>query len=137
MKKTVLMLASTLALGIALGVIGTKALNAQPPGIKRTMLLKTELAGIEGKEAFMGTAELAPGVAAGKHYHHGHELGYVLEGSGILEVEGKPPIHFKAGDTYHIEASKAHDARNTGTTPAKVLAIWIVEKGKPLAVPVQ
>lgn len=137
MKRTALMLASTLALGIALGVIGTRALNAQQTGIKRTMLLKTELAGIEGKEVFMGTAELGPGVAAGKHYHHGQELGYVLEGSGILEVEGKPPIQFKAGDTYHIEAMTAHDARNTGTIPAKVLAIWIVEKGKPLAVPVQ
>lgn len=137
MRRTGLMLVLTLAVGIILGAIGMQALDAQQPGIKRAMLMKKELAGIEGKEAFMGTAELAPGVAAGKHYHHGHELGYVLEGSGVLEVEGQPPIAFKAGDTYHIEANKPHDARNTGTTPAKVLAIWLVEKGKPLAVPVQ
>lgn len=137
MRRTGLMLVLTLAVGIILGAIGMQALDAQQTGIKRAMLMKKELAGIEGKEAFMGTAELAPGVAAGKHYHHGHELGYVLEGSGVLEVEGQPPIAFKAGDTYHIEANKPHDARNTGTTPAKVLAIWLVEKGKPLAVPVQ
>ncbi len=137
MRRTRLMLVATMAAGISLGVIGTHVLNAQQTGIKRTMLMKKDLAGIEGKEAFMGTAELAPGVAAGKHYHHGHELGYVLEGSGVLEVEGQPPIAFKAGDTYHIDANKPHDARNTGTTPAKVLAIWLVEKGKPLAVPVQ
>lgn len=61
----------------------------------------------------------------------------MLEGSAVLEVEGQPRIALKVGDTYHIEANKPHDALNTGKIPAKVLAIWIVEKGKPLAVPVR
>jgi len=38
------------------------------------------------------------------------------------------------GNHYHIDATKRHDARNTGTGPAKVLAIYLIEKGKPLAV---
>ncbi len=135
MKGKVAALASILALGVALGVGGTQALNAQQAGVKRAILLRTALAGIEGKEALLGHAEVPPGMTAGKHYHHGHELGYVLEGSGILEVEGHPPITVKAGDTYHIEANRPHDAKNTRPTPLKVLAVWIVEKGKPLAVP--
>ena len=34
-----------------------------------------------------------------------------------------------------VAAGKVHDARNTGSTPVKVLATYIVEKGKPLATP--
>jgi hypothetical protein len=29
-----------------------------------------------------------------------------------------------------------HNARNTGTVPVKILAIYLVEKGKPIAEPV-
>jgi hypothetical protein len=54
-----------------------------------------------------------------------------------LEVDGQTPISLVAGDTYHIEAERIHDAKATGSTPAKVLAIWIVEKGQPLATPAQ
>ena len=50
MKRTVVMLTLTLAVGIALGLIGSQVLNAQQMPIKRTVLLKTDLPGIEGKE---------------------------------------------------------------------------------------
>jgi quercetin dioxygenase-like cupin family protein len=119
------------------GVLGHQALTAQPPGISRAILLKVDLGGMDGKEAIMGTAESAPGVAAGKHYHHGDELGYVLEGTAVMAVEGKAPATLKAGDSFHIEAGRPHDAKNIGATPAKVLAVWIVDKGKPFAVPVR
>jgi quercetin dioxygenase-like cupin family protein len=121
-------------MGIVLGALGARGLEAQPTGIKRAMLVKTDLTGVEGKEVLMGTAELAPGVAAGRHYHHGIEIGYVLEGTTVLEVEGQAPRTLKAGDSYQIPASAPHDARNTGGGPGKVLAVWVVDKGKPLAV---
>lgn len=124
-----------LGFGIGVGGLGTHMLSAQQEGIKRTLLLRTDLVGIESREVVVDTAELMPGAAAGRHYHHGQEIGYVLEGTAILEIQGKPPLPLKAGDTYQIEASAPHDARNTGSTPAKVLAVYIVEKGKPLAVP--
>ncbi len=124
-----------LALGILLGGVGDRLLTAQPSGLTRTLLLRTELAGVENREVFMGTAELAPGAAAGRHYHHGLEIGYVLEGTAVLEVDGKPPVSLKPGDSYEIPATVPHDAKNTGSAPAKVLAVYVVEKGKPLAVP--
>jgi quercetin dioxygenase-like cupin family protein len=46
---------------------------------------------------------------------------------------GWPPNILKAGDTYYIEALRAHDAKNAGTSPAKVLAVYIVETGYPFA----
>jgi quercetin dioxygenase-like cupin family protein len=127
--------ALALTVGIAAGWTAATVLEAQPTGIKRTLLMKKELAGIEGREVYLGTAEIAPGASAGRHFHDGHEIGYVLEGTAHFEVEGQAPVELKPGDHYHVEAGKRHDARNTGTGPAKVLAIYLIEKGKPLVVP--
>lgn len=126
--------ALALAVGIATGWTAATVLEAQQAGIKRTLLMKKELVGIDGREVYLGTAEIAPGASAGRHYHDGHEIGYVLEGTAVLEIEGQAPIELKPGDHYHVDATKRHDARNTGTGPAKVLAIYLIEKGKPLAV---
>ena len=83
----------------------------------------------------MGIAEIAPGAMAGKHRHPGIEIGYVLEGSVTLEHEGEPPRVLKAGDSFNNGAG-VHNAKNSGTTPVKILAVYLVEKGKPIAEPV-
>jgi quercetin dioxygenase-like cupin family protein len=127
-------LAAAAALAAVVATVGT--LDAQQAGIKRMILQRADLAA-PGREGIMGYAEIAPGAAAGRHYHHGEEMGYVIEGTSVLEVDGKAPVVLKPGDTYSIAAGTVHDAKNTGGTPAKVLAVYIVEKGKPLAVPVQ
>ena len=124
-----------LGAGVAVGWTAATVLEAQPTGIKRTLLMKTELTGIDGREVYLGTAEVAPGASAGWHTHDGHEIGYVLEGSALFEVEGQPPVVLKPGDHYHAEPGKRHDVRNSGAGPAKALAIYLIEKGKPLAVP--
>jgi quercetin dioxygenase-like cupin family protein len=82
----------------------------------------------------MGIAEIAPGANAGKHRHPGIEIGYVLEGSVVIEHEGQPSVTVKAGDAFRNEG--VHDARNLGSKPVKILAVYLVEKGKPLAEPV-
>jgi quercetin dioxygenase-like cupin family protein len=105
---------------------------AQQPGIKRTILLRTDDPGSPMYEAVMGIAEIAPGAMAGRHRHPGVEIGYVLEGSVTLEHEGQPAKALKAGDSFKNEPG-VHNARNTGTTPVKILAVYLVEKGKPLA----
>jgi quercetin dioxygenase-like cupin family protein len=89
MQRTAFMLAVALVVGMVIGVVGIRWLNAQQQPATRTELLRTDLPGIEGREGIVYIAELAPGAAAGKHYHPGSELFYILEGSMILEVEGK------------------------------------------------
>jgi quercetin dioxygenase-like cupin family protein len=134
MKRTIIILSLTLAVGIALGALGERFLSAQQEPIKRNVLLKTDLAGIEGKEGVLALAEIAPGAATGKHYHPGDELAYILEGSLILEQEGKPPVTLKAGDVIHNPAKLPHNGKNASTTaPAKVVVVYVVEKGQPLA----
>ena len=83
----------------------------------------------------MAVAEIPPGMAAGRHTHPGPETSYVVEGSASLEIEGETPRLVKAGDSFAIPAGKIHDAKVVGDKPVKVLATYIVEKGKPLASP--
>jgi quercetin dioxygenase-like cupin family protein len=138
MHRTVIVLTLALIVGIAVGMLGNQVLNAQQEPIKRTVLCKTDLAGIEGKEAVVVLVEIAPGMAVGKHIHPGDELFYILEGSIILEQEGKPPVTLKAGDTGHNPAKLPHDAKNISTTaPVKAVVVYIVEKGQPLATAVK
>ena len=121
--------------GAALGAGVDRLALSQQPGIKRTILLRTDEPGAPTYEAVMGIAEIAPGAMAGKHRHPGIEIGYVIEGSVTLEHDGEPAKILKPGDSFKNDPG-IHNARNTGTTPVKILAVYLVEKGKPLAEPV-
>jgi quercetin dioxygenase-like cupin family protein len=128
---------STAAVAVAIAVLVGSVALAQAPGIKRTLLQRLDVEGHDAKECVLGTAELAPGGSVGKHIHHGFELGVVIEGEGELTVEGEAPRKLVPGDSYRVEARRPHDARNTGAGPMKLVATWVVEKGKPLAEPVK
>ena len=110
--------------------------GAQQPGFTRKMLQDQPLA-TQGRHAVQAVAEFAPGASAGRHTHPGEELGYVLEGTILLEVEGQPPRTVKAGEAFFVPAGVVHDGKNVGAGVAKVLATYIVEKGKPVATPVK
>jgi quercetin dioxygenase-like cupin family protein len=105
---------------------------AQAPAIKRTILQRADVPG--GQEVVLGMAEIAAGGSTGRHTHPGIETGYVLEGTTLLAVDGEAPRTLKAGDSYAIPAGRVHDAKAEGGT-ARVLATYVVEKGKPLASP--
>jgi len=121
------------ALALIASAVAAIPTTAQAPGIKRTLLQRMDVG--DNRETVQAIAEIAPGVAAGRHTHPGVEFGFVLEGSASLEVEGEVPRLLKAGDFFMIPAGKVHDAKTVGDTPAKVLATYVVEKGKPLATP--
>ncbi len=135
--RTAFILGTVGLLSFGLGALTNEELHAQQAGIKRTILQKAELADVATKEAVLGLAEIAPGAAAGRHTHFGYEMGYVVEGTAVLEVEGEAPLALKAGDSYTIPAGKNHDAKNTSGAPVKVLAVYIVDRGKPLATAAQ
>ena len=128
MKKGMVLVGAALSLGIA------ASLYAQQPGFTRKMLQDQNLS-INDRHAVQVVAEFVPGGVAGKHTHPGEELGYVMEGTLQLEVAGQPPRTLKAGESFFIPAGVVHDGKNVGSGPAKVLATYIVEKGKPVASP--
>jgi quercetin dioxygenase-like cupin family protein len=110
-------------------------LAAQQPGFKRTVLQQGNLS-VPGREVVTAVAEFQPGATVGRHTHPGEESGYVLEGTIVLEQEGKPTVTLATGQTFLIPSGTVHNATNNGSSQARVLATYIVEKGKPLATPV-
>jgi quercetin dioxygenase-like cupin family protein len=136
-KRSILAAAGVLA-AFSLGATADHLAFAaqQQPAIKRTILQRQDDPASSKYEAIMGISEIPPGGTSGKHRHPGIELAYVLEGSVELVHEGKPPVTVKAGEASMNPLGGIHVATNRGTVPVKILTVYIVEKGKPLAEPV-
>ena len=103
-----------------------------PAAFKRTVLQQADLS-VPGKEAVMAIAEFQPGGASGRHMHPGEELAYVISGSIVVEIEGVGTKTVRAGEALIVPAGKIHNARNPETSVTKVLATYVVDKGKPVA----
>jgi quercetin dioxygenase-like cupin family protein len=127
--------ALTLAVVVATFTVAAQQ-PAQQTGFKRTPVQQGDLS-VPGREAVQAIAEISPGAESGRHTHPGEEFGYVLEGTISVEVQGKPAMMKKAGEGFIIPAGTIHNARNTSKAVAKVLATYIIEKGKPVATPAQ
>jgi quercetin dioxygenase-like cupin family protein len=121
---------STLGIVVAAGAV----LLAQNPGVQRTVVQKKDIS-VPGREAVIARIEIASGASAGRHTHPGEEISYVMEGEGEILIEGQPALKVKAGEGFVVPAGAKHDAHNTGTQPLKLAAVYVVEKGKPLATP--
>jgi len=78
-------------------------------------------------------AEFAETATSGRHTHPGEEIGYLLEGQLELKVDGQPTRILKPGDVFFIPAGVIHEGINTSSGTSKVIATYVVEKGKPVA----
>jgi quercetin dioxygenase-like cupin family protein len=112
--------------------VGGTVAGAQQPGFSRTTIQQGDLS-TAGREVVQAIAAFEPGATVGWHTHPGEEAGYLLEGSFLFEFDGKPSVNLKAGGTFFVPAGKVHNATNHGTGRTRVLATYIVDKGKPLA----
>jgi quercetin dioxygenase-like cupin family protein len=73
------------------GVTADSARAGEQP-IKRTELLRADLAGTSGRETVIYIADLMPAAAGGRHTHYGNEFVYIIEGSLIVSPDGKDSI---------------------------------------------
>jgi quercetin dioxygenase-like cupin family protein len=113
---------------------GAGVIVAQTPALTRTIVVKADVS-VAGREAVIARVEVAPGGAAGWHTHPGDEISYITEGESTLLVAGQPPRKVKAGEGFVIPAGVVHNAQNDTATPVKLVGVYVVEKGKPLASP--
>ncbi len=134
--KTYALVLAGVMVGGVLGIGLDRTVLAQPSAIKRTPLQTVDLPGTTGYEAVMGIAEIPPGGTSGRHFHHGAEIGYVMEGGLVIEHEGRPVQTVKPGEPFRIDPKAPHEAK-PASGAAKILTIHMVEKGKPLAEPVK
>ena len=132
MKRTTAVVAGiTAALLLALFV---RADAQAPATFKRTVLQQGDLSA-PGREAVMALAEFQLAGASGRHTHPGDEIAYVLAGPIGLDIDGKPARTLQTGEVFMIPAGTVHTVKNLSTGPAKVLATYVIEKGKPVATP--
>ena len=107
-----------------------------PAGIARTIVLR-QGSSIPGYEGVVATVVLAPGAAEGLHTHHADVYGYVIEGSATSEKAASPTLTLHAGEAFYIAAGVVHQGINNGKVPAKIVAVFVAEKGQPLATPAE
>ena len=114
-------------------VVGALMLAVQSNGKSHvTMLLNEDMFSIPGQEVAIQRAEYPAGWVGEKHYHTGDIFVYVLEGTFVVDVEGKDRITIRPGEVYHESVNKPMIARNGSTeTGVKVLLFQVGEKGKP------
>lgn len=106
----------------------------QPAPVKRTPLGKVDVPG-SNYEVIFGITELAGGFKSGRHSHPGLVLAYVAEGEFWYLVDGQPEKIYRVGDSFQLPDRAIHNEGAAGSKPVKVMAVFIVEKGKPLVQP--
>ncbi len=107
---------------------------AATPGVTRKILSQTD-GPAPGYVTLVADITIEPGVTIGRHTHPGIESAYLLEGGFDLPIEGQPTKAFKPGDSIVIPPNTPHAGGKNGEQKSRVLATYIVEKGKPLASP--
>jgi len=122
-----------LAMFGAVALMAASAL-AQSSGLTRTLVGRADVS-VPGREAVVARVEVAPGAYAGRHTHPGDEISYVMEGEAQLLIDGQSPRTVKAGESFVVPAGVVHDAHNSGSTATRLVGVYVVEKGKPLASP--
>ena len=116
------------------GCLAATAALAQQSGVHRTDLQRHDIS-VPGWEAIQVRVDFDPGKTAPNHKHPGEEIIYVLEGTIVYQLEGKPPVTLKRGDVLFVPAGVVHSATNAGKDNAAELATYVVEKNKPLVIP--
>ena len=97
---------------------------------QRTMLQTIDYPA--GHKILSVLAELEPGQCTGRHSHPGAESAYVLEGTVVVKIDGKPDLPLAAGQPLQFAPGEVHTVCNVGERRFRALAHYIVEKDKPL-----
>ena len=118
-------------------LVESQGANAQTP--KRGPLFEHDLPdlNLQGWSVTAVEVNYGPGGASNAHRHPGLTFAYVLEGEIVSKVGGEPEKTYATGEMWMETPGQLHAvSRNASSTkPARLLAILLAEKGKPLTTP--
>ncbi len=140
MTGTSLIFTAVLAGAIAAGMATGHGLRAQErqnqvPQETATPLLKTNLAGVDGKEVNIVHLRISPGFVTERHFHPGQLFLYVVEGSVTIEMDGQAPLKLGPGDVLEELPGRTMVGKNLSSTHgAELIVFQIGDKGKPFMV---
>lgn len=112
--------------------------------VRVTPLLKTSVTSSGDPVAYLRTdqpevtaveVEIPPGAETGWHRHPVPCYAYILAGSLEVELETGRTNSLKAGQALVETVGVAHNGRNRGTEPVRLVMFITGEKGKPFTVP--
>ena len=83
--------------------------------------LVNEDAGIAEVTQFVGV--IPPGRAE-MHCHEYDEVGYVIEGEGVMHWDDGRSIAVRRGSCIHFPRLKLHSLENTGTAPMRIMGVF-------------
>ena len=94
--------------------------------------VKTDLAGVPGKQVIANVYVVPAGNTVPRHFHHGDEFHLVLSGTWQAEVEGRETRVLNAGDSQYVEGGRWHGGKVLSKEPLRLLGLMIVDKDKPI-----
>jgi len=131
-----------LALGAVIGMTlltaAAQAADSQPPAVVKPLITEP-LSGIPGKEVTVLTVEYLPGGASLPHRHDADVFVYVLEGAVVMQVDGKPQVTVRKGETFRESPTDIHrqSMNASKTEPAKFVVFMVKDQGKPATRPLE
>ena len=118
-------------------MLAASTVPASAQEVKRTELSRADLTGVEGKEIVIQLVEVPSGSMSIRHFHHGEEVFYVLEGA-MVQVPGQEAQARATGSVGVNKREVPHAGYKViGDKPLKLLTVYVVDKGKPLQVEVK
>lgn len=107
--------------GIEIGMVTNSAIVRKP-------LLNVPVGSKNVTAVDVREIRFAPREQTGRHRHPCPVIGYVVEGTALLEVEGEKPIVLPAGSSFYEPAGKVI-ARfdNTGDSPMMFIAHYLLD----------
>lgn len=135
------MVTRRVVLGGAAGLLAGEALWAQARTGGRKVVLERDLPELAMKGWAVTAIEVTygPGERSAAHRHPGLTLAYVLEGEIRSKVGDGPERTYAAGEMFVETPNELHavSANASTTRPARLLALLLAEKGKPLSAPAE
>ena len=117
------------------GILVTIAIClAQTPQATFVELQRHDLT-VEKGEGVTTLITIPPGVTSARHSHPGDDFGFLIDGTIILSIDGFPPKTVKAGEPFFTPRGHVHNARNIGTTTARAVDTYVIDKGEPYLIP--
>jgi quercetin dioxygenase-like cupin family protein len=87
-----------------------------------------------GEKASMKHWRVEPGATLPTHRHHNEQIGYVISGTLVANVEADGEIEehrIEPGDSYVFPGDERHGAENRGDEPAIGIGVLTPPRGEP------
>lgn len=122
---------TTLSVVLCLLLSVSASVDAQGTTARKEMK-RADLSGAPSMEVISSIVEYKTGEVAARHFHHGVETAYVIQGS-MIQLPGKEPTMMETGSVVMNLRDIVHGGfKVIGEKPLRLFTAHIVDKGKPL-----